>query len=169
VRRLRESHLTVEDKREEEGGGGGGTRSSCAMSPGLGNAAARRGTEVAEGVSSAARPTPASPALLERRSPPTRARDADAATFAPAPRTERAKYRSAAAPCLLRPTKKTHHSETYEYYKLPFCKPKDGVKWKTLGVGEVRAKEREKKVAAAPYHRFAPSPSPHSRRTKHSC
>lgn len=29
------------------------------------------------------------------------------------------------------------HSETYEFYKLPFCKPKDGVKFKTLGVGEV--------------------------------
>lgn len=30
-------------------------------------------------------------------------------------------------------------SETYEYYKLPYCKPKDGVKYKTLGMGEVRA------------------------------
>eukprot|EP00775_Hariotina_reticulata_P009632 gene9632-9792_t len=28
-------------------------------------------------------------------------------------------------------------SETYEYYKLPFCKPKDGVRYKTLGMGEV--------------------------------
>lgn len=28
-------------------------------------------------------------------------------------------------------------SETYEYYKLPYCKPKDGVRYKTLGMGEV--------------------------------
>lgn len=32
----------------------------------------------------------------------------------------------------------TNPSETYEYYSLPYCKPKDGVKWKTLGMGEVR-------------------------------
>lgn len=29
-------------------------------------------------------------------------------------------------------------SETYEYYKLPYCKPEDGVRYKTLGMGEVR-------------------------------
>jgi hypothetical protein len=33
----------------------------------------------------------------------------------------------------------TNPSETYEYYMLPYCKPKGGVKWKTLGMGEVGA------------------------------
>ena len=33
----------------------------------------------------------------------------------------------------------TNPSETYEFYSLPYCKPKDGVKWKTLGMGEVTA------------------------------
>jgi hypothetical protein len=28
-------------------------------------------------------------------------------------------------------------SETYEYYKLPYCKPSTGVRYKTLGMGEV--------------------------------
>ncbi len=40
------------------------------------------------------------------------------------------------------------HSETYEYYKLPYCKPKDGVKWKTLGMGEVVDANR---MASTPY------------------
>lgn len=29
------------------------------------------------------------------------------------------------------------YSETYEYFSLPYCQPKDGVKYKTLGMGEV--------------------------------
>lgn len=39
-------------------------------------------------------------------------------------------------------------SETYEYYKLPYCKPKDGVKYKTLGMGEVVDANR---MATTPY------------------
>jgi hypothetical protein len=39
-------------------------------------------------------------------------------------------------------------SETYEYYKLPYCKPKGGVKWKTLGMGEVVDANR---MATTPY------------------
>ncbi|GIL73933.1 hypothetical protein Vretimale_5121 [Volvox reticuliferus] len=31
----------------------------------------------------------------------------------------------------------TNPSETYEYYSLPYCRPKDGVKHKLLGMGEV--------------------------------
>lgn len=39
-------------------------------------------------------------------------------------------------------------SETYEYYKLPYCKPKEGIKWKTLGMGEVVDANR---MATTPY------------------
>mmetsp|Transcript_15064 Transcript_15064/g.40711 ORF Transcript_15064/g.40711 Transcript_15064/m.40711 type:complete len:621 (+) Transcript_15064:197-2059(+) len=31
----------------------------------------------------------------------------------------------------------TNPSETYEYYALPYCQPPEGVKWKTLGLGEL--------------------------------
>lgn len=39
-------------------------------------------------------------------------------------------------------------SETYEYYKLPYCKPKAGVRYKTLGMGEVVDANR---MATTPY------------------
>eukprot|EP00878_Enallax_costatus_P011698 GHUV01012213.1.p1 GENE.GHUV01012213.1~~GHUV01012213.1.p1 ORF type:complete len:157 (+),score=23.99 GHUV01012213.1:127-597(+) len=39
-------------------------------------------------------------------------------------------------------------SETYEYYKLPYCKPKEGVRYKTLGMGEVVDANR---MATTPY------------------
>lgn len=31
----------------------------------------------------------------------------------------------------------TNPSETYEYFSLPYCQPAGGIKWKTLGIGEV--------------------------------
>eukprot|EP00197_Chlamydomonas_leiostraca_P002553 CAMPEP_0202857270 /NCGR_PEP_ID=MMETSP1391-20130828/278_1 /ASSEMBLY_ACC=CAM_ASM_000867 /TAXON_ID=1034604 /ORGANISM="Chlamydomonas leiostraca, Strain SAG 11-49" /LENGTH=606 /DNA_ID=CAMNT_0049536053 /DNA_START=73 /DNA_END=1893 /DNA_ORIENTATION=+ len=31
----------------------------------------------------------------------------------------------------------TNPSETYEYFSLPYCQPSGGIKWKTLGLGEV--------------------------------
>eukprot|EP01024_Parvocaulis_polyphysoides_P054899 TRINITY_DN5570_c0_g1_i4.p1 TRINITY_DN5570_c0_g1~~TRINITY_DN5570_c0_g1_i4.p1 ORF type:complete len:602 (+),score=51.23 TRINITY_DN5570_c0_g1_i4:165-1970(+) len=39
-------------------------------------------------------------------------------------------------------------SVTYEYYDLPFCKPSDGIKYKTLGLGEVVDANR---LANTPY------------------
>lgn len=39
-------------------------------------------------------------------------------------------------------------SETYEYYSLPYCQPKDGVKHKLLGMGEVVDANR---MASTPY------------------
>jgi hypothetical protein len=39
-------------------------------------------------------------------------------------------------------------SETYEYYQLPFCQPAEGVKYKTLRMGEVVDANR---MAATPY------------------
>lgn len=42
----------------------------------------------------------------------------------------------------------TNPSETYEFYSLPYCKPKDGVRWKTLGMGEVVDANR---MASTPY------------------
>lgn len=42
----------------------------------------------------------------------------------------------------------TNPSETYEYYSLPYCQPKDGVKYKTLGMGEVVDANR---MASSPY------------------
>lgn len=40
------------------------------------------------------------------------------------------------------------NSETYEYYSLPYCQPKDGVKNKILGMGEVVDANR---MASTPY------------------
>ncbi|KIY94368.1 Putative phagocytic receptor 1b [Monoraphidium neglectum] len=37
---------------------------------------------------------------------------------------------------------------TFEYYMLPYCKPAGGVKWKTLGMGEVVDANR---MASTPY------------------
>lgn len=51
----------------------------------------------------------------------------------------------------LKPTAGLLHtvcSETYEYYKLPYCKPKAGVRYKTLGMGEVVDANR---MATTPY------------------
>mmetsp|Transcript_13838 Transcript_13838/g.29854 ORF Transcript_13838/g.29854 Transcript_13838/m.29854 type:complete len:608 (+) Transcript_13838:164-1987(+) len=42
----------------------------------------------------------------------------------------------------------TNPSETYEYTSLPFCQPKEGVKWKTLQLGEVVDANR---MASTPY------------------
>lgn len=42
----------------------------------------------------------------------------------------------------------TNPSETYEFYSLPYCKPVNGVKWKTLGMGEVVDANR---MASTPY------------------
>ncbi|KAG2449123.1 hypothetical protein HYH02_005871 [Chlamydomonas schloesseri] len=42
----------------------------------------------------------------------------------------------------------TNPSETYEYYSLPYCQPKDGVKHKLLGMGEVVDANR---MASTPY------------------
>ncbi|GBF98650.1 hypothetical protein Rsub_11644 [Raphidocelis subcapitata] len=42
----------------------------------------------------------------------------------------------------------TNPSETYEFFSLPYCKPADGVKWKTLGMGEVVDANR---MASTPY------------------
>lgn len=42
----------------------------------------------------------------------------------------------------------TNPSETYEYYSLPYCQPTDGVKEKTLGMGEVVEGNR---MASTPY------------------
>lgn len=39
-------------------------------------------------------------------------------------------------------------SETYEYFSLPFCAPEGGVKYKTLGMGEVVDANR---MASTPY------------------
>mmetsp|Transcript_12387 Transcript_12387/g.21901 ORF Transcript_12387/g.21901 Transcript_12387/m.21901 type:complete len:371 (-) Transcript_12387:11-1123(-) len=42
----------------------------------------------------------------------------------------------------------TNPSETYEYFSLPYCPPSGGVKWKTLGIGEVVDANR---MASTPY------------------
>lgn len=42
----------------------------------------------------------------------------------------------------------TNPSETYEYYNLPYCQPKDGIKHKILGMGEVVDANR---MASTPY------------------
>lgn len=39
-------------------------------------------------------------------------------------------------------------SETYEYYSLPYCQPKEGIKHKILGMGEVVDANR---MASTPY------------------
>lgn len=41
-----------------------------------------------------------------------------------------------------------YRSETYEYFSLPFCAPEGGVKYKTLGMGEVVDANR---MASTPY------------------
>lgn len=61
--------------------------------------------------------------------------------------------RRALAPCAdlgcpLGPRPPAACSETYEYYSLPYCKPSGGVKWKTLGMGEVVDANR---MASTPY------------------